>query len=218
VTVPLAKGATGHVAFFQRFIDADNLEILGGNQTRRVKLMPIHRSKIVAIKWLDRGDPEPGNSSTTQVEGSEVTAGGSAVSVTESDLLTLARTLWGEARGEPRKGIEAVANVILNRVASPRYPDTVTKVCRQPFQFSCWNRNDPNFPKLRNLTAASGDAKFTTCLAVAEAAVKGGPMHVTADTLHYHATSIAKPSWVRKSPAHRVTLREGRHIFYSGIK
>ena len=32
----------------------------------------------------------------------------------------LARTMWGEARGQPKAGLEAVANVILNRVSVAR--------------------------------------------------------------------------------------------------
>jgi spore germination cell wall hydrolase CwlJ-like protein len=48
--------------------------------------------------------------------------------------------------------------------------------------------------------------------------VKGEIPDHTGGALHYHATSIAKPSWVRKSPNAKATLKIGRHIFYTGIK
>jgi len=51
-------------------------------------------------------------------------------------LLWLARVVWAEARGECLKGQVAVAQVVLNRMASPYYPDTVTEVLFQPYQFS----------------------------------------------------------------------------------
>ena len=51
----------------------------------------------------------------------------------------LARTLWGECRGEPYLGQLAVACVIRNRVDDIRWPDTYEGVVLQPKQFSCWN-------------------------------------------------------------------------------
>lgn len=58
-----------------------------------------------------------------------------------SDLEIFALTVYGEARGEKVEGQIAVANVIKNRcVAGKTYKD----VCLAPYQFSCWNKNDPN--------------------------------------------------------------------------
>ena len=68
----------------------------------------------------------------------------------DEDVDALARTVFGEARGECLSGQEAVASVILNRVAfSGRrggywWGNTVYEVCHKPWQFSCWNQNDPN--------------------------------------------------------------------------
>ena len=63
----------------------------------------------------------------------------------------LARTIWGEARGEGKEGMEAVASVILNRTEIAKRLDgywwgnTIIQVCQKPYQFSCWNKLDPNF-------------------------------------------------------------------------
>lgn len=83
----------------------------------------------------------------------------------ELDLEVAAKTLWGEARGEGREGMVAVAWVIRNRCTRPGYahelPGGVDRtgqvgaasaVCLFPWQFSCWNKNDPNEPLLEKLT------------------------------------------------------------------
>ena len=60
----------------------------------------------------------------------------------ERERILLARTLYGEARGEGPEGMEAVANSIRNRVHNTNYPPNYTGVIRQPKQYSIWN--DPN--------------------------------------------------------------------------
>lgn len=53
----------------------------------------------------------------------------------EGDINLLARLIHGEARGEPYKGKVAVAAVILNRVRSPEFPNTLSGVIYQPLAF-----------------------------------------------------------------------------------
>ena len=210
VTVPLAAGASGHVGFFARQIDAGHIEILGGNQQNRVKLMKIEREKIVAIRWCDFTPQVPGSVVPTPI-------GGSPVNATDQDVLILARTLYGEARDQPVQGIEAVANVVINRVASGRWKPTVEGVCLQPFQFSCWNRNDVNFPQIKNKQPGA-DRDFDKCFEIARKAVAGGlPSHVGKAT-HYHARNIPTPSWVRQSPNAKLVATIGAHLFYENIK
>ena len=50
--------------------------------------------------------------------------------------LCLALAVYHEARGEPLIGQKAVAEVVMNRVASDRFPDTICGVVMQPKQFS----------------------------------------------------------------------------------
>lgn len=135
----------------------------------------------------------------------------------ETDVL--ARTLWGEARGEGVRGMEAVACVIQNRVRvaeeKGRYwwGNNIIQVCQKPYQFSCWNRSDPNFQKLQAVDA--GDLDFATALRIARRAVAQCLMDVTNGATHYHAASIAKPYWARGQEP-RASL--GRHIFYRIIE
>lgn len=60
-----------------------------------------------------------------------------------NDKEIVALTLLMEARGEEKeyKGMAAVAQVILNRVNSPEFPNNARQVCLQYKQFSCWLRH-----------------------------------------------------------------------------
>ncbi|MGE5580842.1 MAG: cell wall hydrolase [Bacillota bacterium] len=53
------------------------------------------------------------------------------------DLWLMARTIYAEAAGEPYMGKVAVGAVIMNRVRSPLFPNTVAGVIYEPWQFSC---------------------------------------------------------------------------------
>lgn len=139
----------------------------------------------------------------------------SAEFIKQMEIDVLARTLWGEARGEGQGGMEAVASVILNRVAVARRLDgywwgnTIIQVCQKPYQFSCWNKLDPNFKKL--LAVDEGDIHFATALRVARRAVLGFIKDKTGEATHYHALGI-QPNWaLGQTP----TARIGYHVFYA---
>ncbi|CTQ60003.1 cell wall hydrolase [Roseibium album] len=212
VTRPLAPGTSGHVAFFEQKVpNEDAVFLFGGNQTNSItKNKKIHKNDIRDIRWLDVSDPATDAIDPTPVPGSPINA-------TQGELLVLARTLYGEARNQSKMGIEAVAQVVLNRARKQFFGKTIREVCLHPKQFSCWNRNDPNFAKIKDAKPNSS-TEFDLCFSVAQSAVAGTMTdHIGADTLHYHATYIAKPSWVVKSSNPVVTLREGSHIFYKNI-
>lgn len=73
---------------------------------------------------------ESSTSSKKQTDQSSVSNSGDMV-----DLL--ARLINGEARGEPYKGQVAVGAVVMNRVESSEFPDTISGVIYQKGQFSC---------------------------------------------------------------------------------
>lgn len=125
---------------------------------------------------------------------------------------TLARTIWGEARGEGRKGMEAVAAVILNRVAKPCWwGRTIETVCTKPWQFSCWNANDPNLAKLLSVTER--DPQFKVALEIATLAEAGELPDPTNGATHYHTKAVS-PKWAEgKQPCAVI----GNHLFYKDI-
>lgn len=128
-----------------------------------------------------------------------------------ADVDLLARTIWGEARGETIEGRIAVANVVMNRVADPRWPGSVRGVVLQPKQFSAWNEDDPNRRQLLEVT--DENPVFRECLAVAQAAVDGQLEDLTGGANHYFATWIDLPDWARSMAG---TVAIGAHRFLIG--
>ena len=134
------------------------------------------------------------------------------------EIDVLARTLWGEARSEGTQGLEAVACVILNRVKVSRkmagywWGNDIIQVCQKPYQFSCWNKSDPQYTRVINVDET--DMHFATCVRVARRATLGLIEDITKGATHYHADYV-NPSWadIRKK-----TVIIGRHIFYRLIE
>ena len=125
---------------------------------------------------------------------------------------TLAKTIYGEARGESISGKAAVANVIMNRVAQGGWwGDTVEDVCRHPSQFSCWNRDDPNRSKIAAVNEL--DPVYVECATIAALAIEGLLVDRTKGATHYHTTGI-KPGW---SMSHTHVYETGNHIFYNDV-
>lgn len=126
----------------------------------------------------------------------------------------LARTIWGEARAEPQEGMEAVAAVVLNRVRIAKergsywWGNDIISVCQKPYQFSCWNRSDPNYPKL--IAVKQDNIHFMTCLRIARRAVAGTLPDNTNGATHYHANYVT-PYWAKGQMPTKII---GRHIFY----
>lgn len=123
----------------------------------------------------------------------------------------IARTIFGEASGEGARGMQAVANVIMNRVkAGSWYGTTPKDVVLKKYQFSCWNDGDPNKPRI--LAATAADKAFSNAQLIASAAYHGTLPDITNGATHYYAyKSIKAPSWVNKMT---YTTTIGNHKFY----
>lgn len=108
---------------------------------------------------------------------------------------TLARTLWGEARGEPVRAIEALAALVVNRVRLARarggwwWGDSIAAVCRKPRQFASW---DTQAAMLSTVT--DRDPVFATCIRVARRAAAGVLQDPTGGATHVHRVGT-HPSW-----------------------
>ncbi|MBY3328787.1 CHAP domain-containing protein [Rhizobium laguerreae] len=198
--------SSGHVAFFTQPMPLGKIELLGGNQSNLVKSMVVERNKIVSVRWLSALDPAPDATDETPVDGGVEGA-------TDRDVLILARTLYGEARGETAAGREAVADVVMNRVAAHTwFGSSVAGVCLKSWQFSCWNANDPNRKIIERMSEAQADETFLDCLRVARGAITGAIKGNSKGANHYHADSMKRfPSWAKRSAE---TTRVGHHIFY----
>lgn len=133
------------------------------------------------------------------------------IDVTPGDLDILARTVYGEARGEPYEGKKAVAHVIINRT-SFRVGDrdhSLAASALRWLQFSAWNEGDPNRRKMARITLS--DRGFRTCMRAAlEAIDEPDPTH---GSRHYHRRGAA-PRWSRGK---RPVLDIGSHVFFNDI-
>ena len=140
------------------------------------------------------------------------------MTTTEKDLDILARTLWGEARGESLAGQIAVAWTIRNRVndgnAKSWWGEGYAGVCQKPYQFSCWNKNDPNFAYLSGAKQIPF-REFAQAKIAAEQVMAGKVPDPTCGATHYYATTMPKsPVWVKGA---KQTLKLGRHIFFKDV-
>lgn len=127
-----------------------------------------------------------------------------------ADIETLARTLYGEARGEGYDGMIAVGWVVKNRKLDQRWPATIEKVCRQKAQFSCWNAGDPNLVKL--LSVGTDDQAFRQCLRAALEVILSAndPIKGANHYLTRHLAANAPPSWYDRA---KVVADVGNHRF-----
>ncbi|AXQ31711.1 cell wall hydrolase [Solimonas sp. K1W22B-7] len=128
----------------------------------------------------------------------------------------VAKTLWGEARGEPETGMRAVACVIGNRKARHwRGKLGFADVCLDRWQFSCWNEKDPNRLRM-DAIERNPDAVYIRALTIARELISGQLADFTFGATHYFATSLRRrPDWaLGKNPCYQI----GRHIFFNNVK
>ena len=116
----------------------------------------------------------------------------------DADARCLARAVFFEARGEPLEGQLAVAQVILNRAASGKYPDSSCGVIDQPNQFS--------FAR-RSIDTDSNDYRIAKAIAVIAQAQRWS--QVAPRAMSFHATQV-RPSWGGMQRISRI----GNHVFY----
>lgn len=120
----------------------------------------------------------------------------------------LAEALYFEARGETVKGQFAVAEVIMNRVKSKRFPNSLCAVINQgtgkkyqcQFTYTC----DGHAEVIAEPRAYARVGK------VARAIIDGKAPKLTEGATHYHTTAV-RPSWSR---VYTRTARIGVHLFY----
>jgi hypothetical protein len=120
----------------------------------------------------------------------------------------LTEALYFEARGESLRGVMAVAEVILNRVDSPSFPNTVCGVVHQgtqalydcQFTYHCDGVSD----------AVHEQPAWNAVGRVASAMLSGAPRTLTNGATHYHTTAV-NPSWSRRFTQ---TATIGVHLFY----
>lgn len=128
----------------------------------------------------------------------------------EVEAHCLAQAIYYEARGEPLPGQIAVAEVIINRKESRRYPNTICGVVFQnqhkknrcQFSFACDGLTD---------TPPEGKT-WRKSVSLANYVMADNSLRLTDAATHYHADYVS-PFW---SEHLQKTVSIGRHIFYKG--
>jgi len=177
------------------------------------------RGDVDALEAIERADGTEGPALTpavlTAYASTEFVPTVKKVKLAESEKQCLAQAIYHEARGESREGQLAVANVIINRAFSKKYPSSICGVVYQnadkgrykcQFTFACDGRPDE----------ARERAAWKRSLKMAEDAFyeyqKGARPGVVPDSvLYYHTTAVA-PRWSR---TFRRVAAIGSHVFYT---
>ena len=106
----------------------------------------------------------------------------------------------------------AVAQVVANRVAAGGpFGHGWHAVMLKPWQFSCFNIQDPNYNKLLQPVSWDAEAVWRTCLYIARAALRGALPGVVDGCCYYHAAGLPMPAWAKKLEFYK---QIGRHKFY----
>ena len=120
----------------------------------------------------------------------------SSAKIVSADHRLLAKLVYAEARGEPYKGQVAVAAVVLNRVSSSSFPNTISGVIYQRNAFTCVNNGSIN------------NTPDNSCIRAALDALNG--WDPTGGCLYYYNPKTAVDDWIRTRTTKTVI---GRHSF-----
>ena len=143
--------------------------------------------------------PAPAPKAIPALDPAPVRSAAPARAVSSSELDCLAKVVLYEAGSEPRAGQLAVAQVVMNRVRSPRFPNTICGVVYQRGQFSA----------IRSFSPPRG-ARWNRALALAREVTSGEAAPVVGRALYFHATRV-RPAFARTQTR---VAQIGGHVFY----
>jgi spore germination cell wall hydrolase CwlJ-like protein len=125
----------------------------------------------------------------------------------ENAIICLARTIYWEAKGEGIAGMEAVANVVMNRLGHEGFPNTICEIVMQgqeqsTCQFSWWCDG--------RMDAAEEEKSYAIAREIARKALNQQLTDRTNGALYFHHEKVT-PSW---SAEYTKTTKVGEHVFY----
>lgn len=159
------------------------------------------KNTVAAVKRFQKknGLTVDGIAGTKTLAAMGITSSGSqsqSGSYSDSDVALLARLIYGEARGESYVGQVAVGAVVMNRIKSASFPNTMAGVIYQSYAFTAVNDGQINLTP--NATAKKA----------AQDAMNG--WDPTYGAIYYYNPAIATSSWIF---SRKTTVTIGNHVF-----
>lgn len=130
------------------------------------------------------------------ISASSASSSTNTTAYSNSDIALLARLIYGEARGESYTGQVAVGAVVLNRVKSASFPNTISGVIYQPYAFTAVSDGQINM------------TPNSSCTEAAKAAMNG--WDPTYGAIYYYNPSTATSKWIF---SRKTTVTIGKHVF-----
>lgn len=185
-----------------------------GEAERRVHAPSEAASALHPLEWAGWTEPLARQSTSARAAHSINQAPEAPEVVDVVDAHWMALTMWGEARNGGEEGMRAVGHVIDNRRRSAGRSGFATDTVSEAWQFSCWNRGDPNREAMLNIHRLSKDSRdyeaWQLAKVLAADILSGRSRDPTDGSLFYHADSVS-PRWSRGLvPARRI----GSHLFF----
>lgn len=159
------------------------------------------KNTVAAVKLFQKknGLTVDGIAGTKTLAAMGITSSGSqsqSGTYSDSDVALLARLIYGEARGESYVGQVAVGAVVMNRIKSASFPNTMAGVIYQSYAFTAVNDGQINLTP--NATAKKA----------AQDAMNG--WDPTYGAIYYYNPAIATSSWIF---SRKTTVTIGNHVF-----
>ncbi len=154
-----------------------------------------------AVKYFQRKnnltvDGIVGNKTLKALGISSTSSSGSSSGYSDSDINLLARLIYGEARGESYVGQVAVGAVVMNRIKSASFPNTMSGVIYQSYAFTAVNDGQINLTPNATARKAALDA------------ING--WDPTYGAIYYYNPAVATSQWIF---TRQTTVTIGNHVF-----
>lgn len=190
----LKQGNTGsNVKTMQRKLKnwgyySGNVDGIFGSQTKKAVIYFQKKNGLVADGIV--------GTKTLAALGMTLSGGSNSASYSDSDVNLLARLIYGEARGESYTGQVAVGAVVMNRIKSSSFPNTMSGVIYQKYAFTAVSDGQINLTP--NATAKKA----------AQDAMNG--WDPTYGAIYYYNPATATSSWIF---SRKTTVTIGNHVF-----
>ncbi len=165
------------------------------------EVMPVFVSEEVVQELPEEANPEIPAPEANSLR--ELVAAMPAAGELSDEMRCLAGAVYFESRGEPLSGQLAVAQVVINRSESSRFPESYCGVVYQRAQFSFVRGG--TMPRIK-----TGSQAWKRATAIARIAHQGMWDSEAQDSLYFHATYV-NPRWARQK-TRRAAIKT--HIFY----